>query len=87
MCETKRQKSELKKFLEKEGVNYGDWYEPVIYPESTIPSAMMYKTGSCKIAEIVSSRILNLPTGKNIDVEYAKEISEKIISFFDEYEN
>ncbi len=82
VCETNRQKKELKKFLEEKNINVGDWYEPVIYPKSTIQSAMMYETGSCKIAEIVSSRILNLPTGKNI----SKEISENIISFLDEYE-
>ena len=87
VCETKRQKLELKKFLEEKNINVGDWYEPVIYPKSTIQGPMMYKTGSCKVAEIVSSRILNLPTGKNISKEYAREISEKIISFLDEYEN
>ena len=87
VCETKRQKLELKEFLEENNVNVGDWYEPVIYPKSTIQGAMMYETGLCKIAEIVSSRILNLPTGKNITKEYAREISEKIISFLDEYEN
>jgi len=87
VCETKGQKRELKVFLESEGVNIGNWYEPVIYPESTEQSAMMYKKGSCKIAEIVSSRILNLPTGKNISEDEARKISEKIISFLDDYED
>lgn len=87
VCETKRQKMALKKFLEEIGVNVGDWYEPVIYPKSTNQPAMMYKKGSCKIAEIISSRILNLPTGKNISMEDAKEISEKIILFLDNYED
>ena len=87
VCETKRQKKDLKEHLEQNQINVGDWYEPVIYPKSTIQTAMIYETGSCKIAEIVSSRILNLPTGKNITKEKAKEISVKIISFLDEYEN
>ncbi len=86
VCETKSQKKDLKSFLGKNDINHGDWYEPVIYPKSTRKDCMMYKTGSCKMAENVSSRILNLPTGKNITVEYAREISEKIISFLDKYE-
>jgi perosamine synthetase len=87
VCETKRQKEDLVNFLNKKNIKVGNWYEQIVYPKSTDLGAMMYETGSCKIAEIISSRILNLPTGKNISSEYAREISEQIISFFDEYEN
>lgn len=87
VCETKRAKKDLKEFLEKNKIQVGNWYEPVIYPEPTVQRAMKYKKGGCKIAEIVSSRILNLPTGKNISEKEAKEISEKIISFLDDYES
>ena len=86
VCETKTQKKDLEKYLEEDNVNVGNWYDPTIYPESTDKTAMMYKTGCCKIAENVSSRILNLPTGKNISVGDAEEISEKIISFLEKYE-
>ncbi len=87
VCETKQAKKALKEFLEKNNVKVGNWYEPVIYPESTVQRAMKYKTGGCKIAEIISSRILNLPTGRNISEKEAREISEKITSFLDDYES
>ena len=86
-CETKSQKEGLEKFLEKLGVNVGNWYEPVIYPKYTNQRAMMYQEGMCKNAENLSQRILNLPTGKNMDIDSAKKISEEIISFFEKYEN
>jgi perosamine synthetase len=86
-CETKSQKKVLEKFLEELGVNVGNWYEPVIYPKYTNKRAMMYQERMCKNAENLSQRILNLPTGKNMDVDSAKKISDEIISFFEKYEN
>ncbi len=64
--------NEIEKALGKKGYRIGDWYRPVIYPSSTNIASMKYVLGSCPIAEDVSKRIVNLPTGAGItraDVE------------------
>lgn len=52
--------------LVKNGVYAGKWYDPNIFPENTSMSGMKYERGSCPVAEEISKRIINLPTGSNI---------------------
>jgi perosamine synthetase len=68
-------------YLESLGYSSRDrWFEPVVFPRSTNLDSMKYISGSCPVAEDISSRIVNLPTGSNVSVQKAKEISEKILS-------
>jgi len=87
ICETSSLASDLFQFLKKERVNVGDWYCPVVYPHSTSLKSMNYEKGSCPVAEDIASRIVNLPTGESISVEYAERICEGIICFFQNYGN
>lgn len=57
------QVNELSDLLLKKGFMVGDWYRPVIYPASTNLASMKYVLGSCPVAEKISKRIVNLPTG------------------------
>lgn len=68
-------------YLESLGYPAQDrWFEPVVFPRSTNLESMKYVSGSCPVAEEVSTRIVNLPTGSNVTEEKAKEISEKILN-------
>lgn len=67
-----------KKALDSNGVYYGDWYNPLVYPASTSIEAMGYKWGSCPVAEEVSRHILNLPTGFSVSKTRALEISKVV---------
>jgi dTDP-4-amino-4,6-dideoxygalactose transaminase len=65
--------------LISKGVYVGDWYNPVIYPESSDLDCMMYQQGMCPKADSISKRIINLPTGLTISPEYASEITKIIL--------
>lgn len=72
---------EIISYLESLGYSSRDrWFEPVVFPRSTNLESMKYVMGSCHVAEDISSRIVNLPTGNNVSVQKAKDISEKILS-------
>jgi len=81
VCRSSAKRAELRKILENAGFYIGDWYDPVVYPDSTDLEAMKYSGGSCPDAESVAARILNLPTGMNISVEGAKMIAGIIQNF------
>lgn len=45
----------------KQKLNFGNWYNCVIYPESVHLARLGYKSGSCPIAEKVARETVNLP--------------------------
>ncbi len=55
----------------------GDWYKTPIAPDDTKLEKVLYKKGSCPIAEELSQTTFNLPTHINISEKEAK----KVISF------
>ncbi len=87
LCETGEAKKSLLRFLTKKKVNVGNWYEPIIYPERTELGCMKYFSGTCPKAENVAKRILNLPTGKHINQDLAKNISSMTILYLQNHES
>jgi dTDP-4-amino-4,6-dideoxygalactose transaminase len=65
----------------KQNILIGDWYTTVIAPFDTNMKEMKYKSGSCKNAEWLAKRTLNLPTHINISERDAK----RIITFLKTY--
>ncbi|MDO8633335.1 MAG: hypothetical protein Q7K38_02200, partial [Candidatus Wildermuthbacteria bacterium] len=54
----------------------GDWYTTPIAPHDTKAGAMGYTEGTCKNAENLSRKTLNLPTHINISFKHAKTIAD-----------
>lgn len=68
----------LIKYLKTKGIYVSDiWYDAPIAPKKYMRLSS-YQEGICKMAEVVSGKILNLPTHKNISVSSAKKISKII---------
>ena len=61
----------------KQNILLGDWYTTPIAPFDTVIDEMRYKAGSCKNAEYLAKRTLNLPTHINI----SKKDAERIVGF------
>lgn len=60
----------------------GDWYSNVIDPKGTDYKNVGYIVGSCKNAEKIASKIVNLPTYPTMTNEDAKRVIDVIISFY-----
>ncbi|TSC94067.1 MAG: hypothetical protein CEN87_663 [Parcubacteria group bacterium Licking1014_1] len=65
----------------KENILLGDWYTTPIAPFDTKLDKMQYDLGSCKNAEELSRKTLNLPTHINI----SEKDAERIINFLKRY--
>lgn len=65
----------------KQNILLGDWYTTPIAPFDTKIEEMHYKAGSCKNAEDLAKRTLNLPTHINISFNDA----ERIVKFLKSY--
>jgi perosamine synthetase len=72
----------LREFLERNGVNLGDWYTAPITPLKIDLRKYGYIPGSCPNVESVVARIINLPVHINVSVKDAEYIS-KLINEFD----
>jgi len=59
-------------------MNPGKWYRPLLFPGTSNPALYGYNSKSSPIAEDVSARIINLPTGLGITVKRAKEILDEV---------
>ncbi len=73
---------ELHRYLKKKGILLGDWYDTVIAPHDIDVSKTGYIAGSCPVAENLSSRSINLPTGRHISTKDADKISRMITAFY-----
>ncbi|MFH1547457.1 MAG: DegT/DnrJ/EryC1/StrS family aminotransferase [bacterium] len=60
--------------LKKNKIIPGNWYNNPIYPKSSDLALFDYFEGSCPNAEILSKRIVNLPTSINVSENEAKRI-------------
>ena len=61
----------------KQNILLGDWYTTPIAPFDTKIEEMHYAAGSCKNAEYLAKRTLNLPTHINI----SQKDAERIVNF------
>ena len=66
----------------KQNILLGDWYTTPIAPFDTKVEEIKYKPGSCKNAEDLAKRTLNLPTHINI----SKKDAERIVNFLKNYD-
>lgn len=70
-------RDKLIEFLKKENIHVSDiWYDAPIGPKKYM-SRTNYN-GECPVSEKVSERIVNLPTHKNVSINDAKFIAEKV---------
>ncbi len=72
-------------YLKKSKIFVSDiWYDSPIAPRKYL-SKTDYKKGTCKNAEYVSDKILNLPTHRNITERDAIRIVERVNKFFEDF--
>lgn len=67
--------------LQRVGLSPGKWYRPLLFPgvgAAEQASVYGYSNGQCPVAEDVSARIINLPTGPAVSEEKAKEIMREL---------
>jgi dTDP-4-amino-4,6-dideoxygalactose transaminase len=69
----------------KQNILLGDWYTTPIAPFDTKIEEMKYTLGSCRNAEELAKKTLNLPTHINISLEGAKRIVDFLKLFDDNY--
>ena len=70
--------SESKKY----GIIFDDqWYQSPIMPPGTDLSKMQYRMGSCRKAEKVASKIINLPTNPAV----SKNDLDRVLNFIIKY--
>lgn len=80
ISQDKAQRDEIFNLLKSMKVYFTTLYSPNIYPADVDLDKFHYKIGDCPRGESIAQRIINLPTGKNISVEYARMISDEIIN-------
>lgn len=67
--------------FKKQHIYLGTWYSCIIDPKGVDFSKILYEKGMCPEAELVSSKIVNLPLLPNMSTEDV----EKIVSLFKKY--
>lgn len=73
------EKENLEKFKQetkKARVVVGDWYKTILYAPDSSLAKLGYKQGDTPHAEGVSKKIINLPTGINVDKTAAEKLTE-----------
>ncbi len=58
----------------------GKWYRPLLFPGPEDLEVYKYNGKKCPVAEDVSGRIINLPTGLAVTAKKAKEIADEVNS-------
>ncbi|MFI5240337.1 MAG: DegT/DnrJ/EryC1/StrS family aminotransferase [Candidatus Saccharimonadia bacterium] len=71
ICESEKLRSLIVAALKSKDIYVTDWYRPALYPADTNFEAIGYNPASCPQAESIAERILNLPTGPEIDLSHA----------------
>lgn len=64
-----------------EKLNFGNWYNSVIYPESVHLAKLGYSSGSCSVAEKIAHQTLNLPNYLGITEAEVDRVAEFINNF------
>jgi dTDP-4-amino-4,6-dideoxygalactose transaminase len=74
--------SELLRELRNRKYICGRWYNSIVFPlKQNMVEGVGYVSGSCPNAEVITKKIINLPTSVDMGIEDAKEIS-KIVNTF-----
>jgi hypothetical protein len=73
---------QLKDCLKKEGIYLGDWYSNVIDPQWIMTLDYEYTRGSCKNAEKIASKIVNLPSYPTMNTVDAHRVINEIKKYF-----
>ena len=76
-----KDQDKLRAFAKQRDIYLDRWYDSPIAPIGTNLAAIGYKPGSCKVAEDIAKKSLNLPTNPNLS---QAEI-QKVISVVKEY--
>lgn len=71
---------ELRNFAKRKKIILGDWYE-VIAPKDSDLQAVQYDNGSCKTAEKIAKKIVNLPTCPGMSRRDIKKVI-KVVNMF-----
>jgi dTDP-4-amino-4,6-dideoxygalactose transaminase len=74
--------SALHDYCKQRGILLGDWYNTPIAPRDTKLGSVRYTIGSCKRAEDLASRVVNLPTSINTSAADAQHIIDAITQFY-----
>ncbi|OGG18385.1 hypothetical protein A2721_00360 [Candidatus Gottesmanbacteria bacterium RIFCSPHIGHO2_01_FULL_47_48] len=64
----------LRRFAARRNVFLGDWYDNVVAPKGVSLEKAGYRLGSCSQAEEMTGKIVNLPTGVNVDLVDAERV-------------
>lgn len=73
-----KNKNKIISIAKKNNIFLGNWYEQAVAPNELMLSKVLYKKGSCKVAEETSEKILNLPT--SVNQKQAEFISKLILN-------
>jgi dTDP-4-amino-4,6-dideoxygalactose transaminase len=71
ICASEELRDRLYKGLLDKGVPVSNWYDPPIYPQGVDLERLGYRSPNYPEAEATAKRIICLPTGNNIRVDYA----------------
>lgn len=75
------QVKKLKKIAKTKNIILGDWYNFVIAPKDIAIEFTGYKKGDCPKAELLTKKIVNLPTDRHIGKNEEERIIDLINSF------
>lgn len=81
LCVDEKTASAIESGLISKGYYVGDWYRSVVYPPAVSLKEMKYGEGMCPVAENVTRRIINLPTGRSITPDIARSIVQNFINY------
>jgi len=81
VCGTPELRDYLYQMLQTRGVPVSHWYDPPIYPRGANLATFGYDPSKYPIAEDIASRIICLPTGKNISPQYATVIANDLNAY------
>jgi dTDP-4-amino-4,6-dideoxygalactose transaminase len=85
ICESTQLRNYLLHTLTSKGIYATKWYDPAIYPAGVSHHTIAYNPTDCPTSESVANRILNLPTGPNINRHHATMIANEVNSATAQY--
>ena len=76
-------RKDLLKSAKDKGYVFGDWYKKILYAPIDALPGLGYETGSCRVAEEIKDKIINLPTFIKISEYDANKIAKLVKLFLD----
>lgn len=71
--------AQIRRAAKQEGILLGDWYDVPIAPPGVDNDSVLYRSGSCPMAERLARESLNLPTDIHITEDDARRIASLVI--------